>query len=70
MKATGTKKEVWGGEAKHTSGGLTKGDLMKNKNGKVVSKKKHEQAKKRWASNPLSKQVPVKSVTCKKVVME
>jgi hypothetical protein len=39
----GDKDEVWRGDAKHTKGGLTKGDLMKNKRGKVVSKKKHLQ---------------------------
>jgi hypothetical protein len=36
----GTKAQVWHGTAKHTSGGLTKKDLMKHK-GKIVSKKKH-----------------------------
>ena len=41
VKAVGTKLEVWKGKAKHTSGGLTKDKLMKNKRGKVISKKKH-----------------------------
>ena len=41
VKAVGTKLEVWKGQAKHTSGGLTKDKLMKNKRGKVISKKKH-----------------------------
>lgn len=36
----GTKAQVWHGTAKHTSGGLTRKDLMKHK-GKIVSKKKH-----------------------------
>merc|ERR1712227_892031 len=36
---TGSKRKVWNGTAKWTKGGLTKGDLMLNKNGKVVSKK-------------------------------
>ena len=42
MKTVGTKLEVWKGKAKHTSGGLTKKDLMKNKRGKVISIKKYE----------------------------
>ena len=37
----GTKAQVWHGTAKHTSGGLTKRDLMKTKKGRIVSKKKH-----------------------------
>jgi hypothetical protein len=36
----GSKAQVWHGSAKHTSGGLTKKDLMKHK-GRIVSKKKH-----------------------------
>ena len=35
---------VWKGELKKTSGGLTKKDLIKNKRGKIVSKKKSNQA--------------------------
>jgi hypothetical protein len=41
MPAVGTKAQVWHGTAKHTSGGLTKKDLMKTKKGRIVSKKKH-----------------------------
>ena len=41
MVATGSKSQVWHGTAKHTSGGLTKKDLMKTKKGRIVSKKKH-----------------------------
>jgi hypothetical protein len=41
MMATGTKAQVWHGTAKHTSGGLTKKDLMKTRKGRIVSKKKH-----------------------------
>ena len=41
LKTVGSKLEVWRGTAKHTSGGLTKVDLMLNKHGKVVSKAKH-----------------------------
>ena len=36
------KNEVWSGQRKKTSSGLTKKDLMKNKNGKIVSKKQHK----------------------------
>jgi len=41
----GSKRQVWNGTAKQTAGGLTKSDLMKNKRGKIVSKKKHNLAK-------------------------
>ena len=37
--------KVWHGTLKKTSGGLTKKDLMKNKRGKIVSKKRHNLAK-------------------------
>ena len=45
-RAVGSRAEVFHGSAKHTSGGLTKGDLMKNKHGRIVSRKKHHTAKK------------------------
>lgn len=45
-KTTGTRAEVWHGTAKHTSGGLEKGDLVQNKHGRIVSKKKHFSEKK------------------------
>ena len=38
------RHEVWRGTRAKTSGGLTKGDLIKNKRGKLVSKKKSQQA--------------------------
>ena len=41
MITTGSAAQVFHGTAKHTSGGLTKKDLMKTKKGRVVSKKKH-----------------------------
>jgi hypothetical protein len=44
--AVGSKAAVWHGNAKHTSGGLTKSDLMKTKKGRIVSKKKHAAGKK------------------------
>jgi len=42
----GSRAEVWHGNAKKTSGGLTKSHLMKNKSGRIVSRKKHFSAKK------------------------
>lgn len=45
VPAIGTKAQVWHGTAHHTSGGLTKKDLMKHK-GRIVSRKKHAQGKK------------------------
>jgi len=42
----GTRAQVWHGTACKTSGGLTKKDLLMNKNGRIVSKKKHNTAKK------------------------
>tara|TARA_B110000967_G_C18831529_1_gene534346 strand:+ start:781 stop:1113 length:333 start_codon:yes stop_codon:yes gene_type:complete len=42
----GTRAKVWHGTAKKTSGGLVKADLMKNKNGRIISKKKYEAGKK------------------------
>ena len=42
---------VWKGELKRTSGGLYKKDLIKNKRGKIVSKKKSAAAKKNKDNN-------------------
>ena len=41
----GSRAQVWHGTAKHTSGGLNKSHLMKNKAGRIVSRKKHASAK-------------------------
>ena len=46
MNNIGSRASVWHGNAKHTSGGLTKNNLMMNKNGRIVSKSKHNTAKK------------------------
>ena len=46
LKTLGSRAEVFHGNAKKTSGGLTKKDLIKNKNGAIVSRKKHLTAKK------------------------
>ena len=42
----GSRAEVFHGVARQTTGGLRKKDLMKNKHGEIVSKKKHRTAKK------------------------
>ena len=42
----GSKAQVWHGTAFKTSGGLKKSDLVKNKRGKIVSKRKSELGKK------------------------
>jgi hypothetical protein len=46
MKKEGSRAEVIHGNAEKTSGGLTRSDLMMNKHGRIVSKKKHGTAKK------------------------
>ena len=45
LRTYGTRAEVWHGTAKKTSGGLSKTMLLKNKNGRIVSRKKHNSAK-------------------------
>jgi hypothetical protein len=42
---SGSRAEVWHGTAYKTSGGLTKSDLLQNKNGRIVSRAKHSSAK-------------------------
>jgi hypothetical protein len=46
MQTTGSRAQVWHGTAKKTSGGLTKSHLMKNKHGRIVSRRKHASGKK------------------------
>lgn len=41
----GTRAQVWHGTAFKTSGGLTKSHIMQNKNGRIVSRSKHNSAK-------------------------
>ena len=41
----GTRAQVWHGTAKKTNGGLMKSQLMMNKHGRIVSRKKHNTAK-------------------------
>jgi hypothetical protein len=42
----GSKAQVFHGTAKRTAGGLKKGDLMKTKAGRIVSRRKHALGKK------------------------
>lgn len=44
-KLEGSRAAVWHGTAYKTSGELTKKDFIQNKNGRIVSRKKHETAK-------------------------
>ena len=44
-KNKGTRDEVYLGIAKRTAGGLTADMLIKNKRGKIVSKKRSEQSR-------------------------
>jgi hypothetical protein len=46
IPAVGSKAQVFHGTAKHTSGGLTKKDLVKNKHDRIVSRKKMMAGKK------------------------
>merc|ERR1712048_1499727 len=47
-KGKRAKSSVFRGTKEKTSSGLKKSDLMKNKNGKVVSKKKHNRGLKAY----------------------
>ena len=44
MPSREQRVRVWRGELKKTTGGLTKDDLVKNKKGKIVSRRKSRQA--------------------------
>jgi len=52
IKTIGSRIEVFHGKAHHTSGGLTKKDLKKNRFGRIVSKKASLESKKRFYANP------------------
>uniref|UniRef100_A0A6C0K0Y8 Uncharacterized protein n=1 Tax=viral metagenome TaxID=1070528 RepID=A0A6C0K0Y8_9ZZZZ len=43
----GSRRQVWNGGAEQTVGGLRKDDLLRNKYGRIVSKKRHETMRKR-----------------------
>ena len=44
-KTVGSRAEVMHGTARKTTGGLMKKDLLMNKNGRIVSRRKHVTAK-------------------------
>merc|ERR1719510_2027618 len=54
-KGKRAKSSVFRGTKAKTSGGLKKSDLCRNKNGKVVSRKASEAAKKKYRKNGLGK---------------
>ena len=45
MRPSTYKRWVWQGKIKKTPSGLTKKDLVKNRHGKIVSRKKHSLGK-------------------------
>jgi DVNP family len=45
MRTFGSRRKVWNGTAQKTPGGLTRGDLMQNKYGRIVSRKKAAHAR-------------------------
>merc|ERR1719359_362497 len=52
----GSYRQVWNGTKQKVRGTkLTKKDLMKNKNGKIISKKKHQAGKRAYKRNGLAK---------------
>lgn len=55
IKNIGSRAEVWHGVAKKTNGQLEKKDLIKNKIGRIVSKKKSLKHSKDPNKNPLLK---------------
>ena len=56
IKRYGTRAEVWHGTARMTKGRLTKKDFIKNKHGRIVSKKKSIDHSRNENKNPLLKQ--------------
>ena len=46
MKTFGSRRQVFNGNAKKTSGGLSKKNLRKNKHGRIVSVKASKSARK------------------------
>ena len=45
VRVRGTRRQVWAGTRQKTMSGMDKSMFMKNKNGKIVSKKRHAQGK-------------------------
>ena len=54
----GTRSEVWEGIAKQTRGRLTKDKLVLSRNGRIVSKRKSEMAKKTYLEHKFAKRTP------------
>merc|ERR1719188_303733 len=54
-KGKRAKSSVFRGSKEKTVGGLTKANLVKNKGGRVVSKKASQASKKAWAGSKLQK---------------
>merc|ERR1719499_1241399 len=52
-KGSRAKSSVFSGRKQKTSGGLTRESLMKNRNGRVVSKKRSAHARKAYARSPI-----------------
>merc|ERR1711928_311147 len=51
----GTKRQVFAGSKMKTQGGLTKKDLMKNRTGKIISKKRYATGKKNFKKGGIKK---------------
>jgi hypothetical protein len=45
QRVCGSRRKVWNGTCQKTPGGLTKADLMMNKYGRIVSRKKAAHAR-------------------------
>lgn len=45
-RTIGSRAQVWHGNASKTRGGLTKSHLLRNKHGRIVSRRKHNTGKK------------------------
>jgi hypothetical protein len=45
QRTIGSRRKVWNGTAQKTPGGLTRSDLMMNKYGRIVSRKKAAHAR-------------------------
>jgi hypothetical protein len=68
VKLVGSRAEVFHGSAQRTTGRLTKDDLMKNKAGRIVSKKRHDAGKTALRYLHAKGYIAVKGVFgCKKV---
>ena len=63
----GSKRQVYNGTAKHTSGGLKKSHLMMNKRGHIVSKKQHAAGKRAFKRNGLKKKTKVDMAALRKL---